>query len=309
MKYILMFCLVLAGTMSTTCAAQQSAAVMPSPQGSPVAATRPALPADAAQPMANPASEEYLIGPQDVLTLTVFNDESLSRPALVVDAQGTIDIPLIGRQRVAGMSPRQVEEDLRTRLGLRRDAQGRVVGGYLNTPNLSVVVKEYRSQRVNVTGAVRNPGAVELQGDPTLARALSAAGYPTSESGSYVVITRDGTSQTGPVRPQDQQRIEREDIDMGRASRVRLRPGDTIFVPVAARFFISGEVKNPGFYVISGQMTVLQALGLAGGATDRAAKNRMKVTREVNGARVEIGIKERDLVLPGDIIVVPKRYV
>lgn len=307
MKTILLMLLVLSGQASTACAAQQPAPALPSAQATapPQAAPPPPTPAAAQTPL----NEEYLIGPQDVLSLTIFNDETLSRPSLIVDAQGTIDVPLIGRLKVAGMSPRQVEEDLRTKLGLRRDEQGRVVGGYLNAPNLSVVVKEYRSQRVYVTGAVKNPGAVELEGDPTLARALSAAGYPTNESGSYVLITREGAPQTGPVGAEDQQRIKRDDIDLGRASRIRLQPGDTVFVPTADKFFISGEVKNPGFYVISDEMTVLQALGLAGGATDRAAKNRMKVTREVDGKKVETRIKEKDLVLPGDVIVVPKRYV
>ena len=306
MKTLLLLLLLLTGPMASACAAQPAPG-LPSAQAPPPrqAVQPPPMPV----PPEAPLNDEYLIGPQDVLTLTIFNDDSLSRPSLIVDAQGTIDVPLIGRQKVGGMSPRQVEDDLRIRLGLRRDEQGRVVGGYLNTPNLSVIVKEYRSQRVNVTGAVKNPGAVELEGDPTLARALSAAGYPTNESGSYVLITREGASRTGPVRAEDQQRIQREDIDLGRASRIRLRPGDTVFVPTADKFFISGEVKNPGFYVITGQMTVLQALGLAGGATDRAAKNRIKVTREVNGKKVEMDIKERDLVLPGDVIVVPKRYL
>lgn len=306
MKTILLMLLVLTGPMSTACAAQQPAPALPSAQAPAPTQVPPPSPTPL---VAEPLNEEYLIGPQDVLSLTVFNDETLSRPSLIVDVQGTVDVPLIGRQKVAGMSLRQVEEDLRTKLGLRRDPQGRVVGGYLNTPNLSVVVKEYRSQRVTVTGAVKIQGDVELKGDPTLARAISAAGYPTSDAGSYVLITREGAPRSGPVGAEDQQRISREDIDFGRASRIRLRPGDTVFVSYAEKFFISGEVKNPGFYVISGEMTVLQAIGLAGGATDRAAKNRMKVTRDVNGKKVDTGIKEKDLVLPGDVILVPKRFL
>ena len=137
------------------------------------------------------ATDDYLVGPQDVLNLTVFNDDTLSRPALVVDTDGTIDCPYVGRQKVNGMTTRQIEEMLRRLLGLRRDAQGKVVGGYLTNPNINVSVKDFRSQRVNVMGAVRTPGYVELQGDPTLTRALSQAGYPTPESGSYVQITHE----------------------------------------------------------------------------------------------------------------------
>jgi len=258
-------------------------------------------------------AEEYVVGPQDVIALIVFNDESLSRPALSVDSEGTVDCPLIGRVKVSGLTTRQIEEDLRRRLGLKRDAQGRVVGGYLNSPNISVVVKEFRSQRVYVTGAVKSPGFVELQGDPTLTRALAEAGYPTSESGSYVLITHaiGGQPPTGSpaaARPEDQLRVAREEIDTGRASRIRLRAGDFVFVPTADKFFVTGEVKSMGQYVLNGELNVLQALAMAGGVTDRANKGKIKIERIVNGEKVEIAAKESTIVQAGDTIKVPKRF-
>ncbi len=226
--------------------------------------------------------DEYVVGPQDVLTLTIFNDDTLSRPALIVDNEGTIDVPFINRVKVSGMTTRQIEEELRRLLGVRTDEQGRM-RGFLNNPNISVTVKEFRSQRVYVTGAVRIPGFVELQGDPTLTRALSEAGYPTVESGSYIIITHatDGQPPTtaGPVsvRPEDQIRVPREEIDNGRASRIRLRAGDFIFVPTADKFFITGEVKSTGQYVLNGELNVLQALAMAGGVTDRANKGNISI--------------------------------
>lgn len=263
---------------------------------------------DAAPPAAEQGvSDDYLVGPQDVLSLTVFNDDTLSRPALVVDTDGTIDCPYIGRQKVSGMTTRQIEETLRRLLGLRRDAQGKVIGGYLTNPNLNVSVKDFRSQRVNVMGSVRNPGYVELQGDPTLTRALSQAGYPTPESGSYVQITHeDGrTAAGGGEVPSD--RIPRQDIENGRASRIRLRAGDLVFVPPADKFFISGEVKNVGQLVMSQPTTVQQAIIMAGGLTDRANGNRVRIRRVVNGKTVEIKAKDSTLVLPGDTLTVARR--
>jgi polysaccharide export outer membrane protein len=248
-----------------------------------------------------------------VLTLIIFNDDTLSRPALSVDSEGTIDMPLINRVRVAGLTTRQIEDELRRLLGVRTDEQGRL-RGFLKNPNISVTVKEFRSQRVYVTGAVRVPGFVELQGDPTLTRALSEAGYPTSESGSYVLITHsvDGHSPTGAapvgVRPEDQIRVPREEIDNGRASRIRLRAGDFIFVPAADKFFITGEVKSTGQYVLSGELNVLQALAMAGGVTDRANKGNIKIERVVDGRKVEIKVKESTLVEAGDTIKVAKRF-
>jgi polysaccharide export outer membrane protein len=259
---------------------------------------------------ATAASDEYVVGPLDVLALTIFNDDSQSRPALVVDADGTIDCPYIGRVRVVGLTARQIEDLLRQALGVRTDPQG-VRRGYLVNPNINISVKEFRSQRVSVNGAVRTPGEVELKGDPTLTRALSAAGYPTPESGSYIVITHApaNPAATGvtPVRPEDQIRVSREDIDNGRASRIRLRPGDSIRVPAADKFYIFGEVKNTGMWVLSGDLNVLQALAMAGGLTDRANKNNIRIQRIVDGRKSEIKARESTLLMPGDTVVVKRR--
>ena len=263
---------------------------------------------DAAMPApAQVVSDDYLVGPQDVLSLIVFNDDTLSRPALVVDTDGTIDCPYIGRQKVSGMTTRQIEETLRRLLGLRRDDQGKVVGGYLTNPNINVSVKDFRSQRVNVMGAVRLPGYVELQGDPTLTRALSQAGYPTPESGSYVQITHEDARSGAAGQEVPSERIPRQDIENGRASRIRLRAGDLVFVPPADRFFISGEVKNVGQLVLSQATTVQQAIIMAGGLTDRANGNRVRIRRVVNGKTVEIKAKDSTLVVPGDTITVARR--
>jgi len=256
------------------------------------------------QPRAPAAPEEYVVGPQDVLTLTVFNDDAMSRPALVVDNDGTIDCPLLGRIKVIGRTARQIEEDLRARYGPKRDAGGKVVGGIFLNPNLSVLVKEFRSQRVMVQGSVRSPGEVDLQGDPTLTRALAAAGYPTPESGSYVLITH---AAEGVVKPEDQLRVPRAEIENGRASRIRLRAGDTIFVPTADKFFIGGEVRSPGFYSLPADLTVMKALGVAGGATDRANRKKIRIQRVVDGTPVEVKAEDSTPVLPGDTIIVHRR--
>jgi polysaccharide biosynthesis/export protein len=258
----------------------------------------------AVQPHAPAVPQEYVVGPQDVLTLTVFNDDAMSRPALVVDNDGTIDCPLLGRIKVIGRTARQIEEDLRVRYGPKRDATGKVVGGIFLNPNLSVVVKEFRSQRVMVQGSVRSPGEVDLQGDPTLTRALAAAGYPTPESGSYVLITH---AVDGAVRPEDQMRVPRAEIENGRASRIRLRAGDTVFVPTADKFFIGGEVRSPGFYLLPADLTVMKALGVAGGPTDRANRKKIRIQRVVNGTPVEIKAEDSTPVMPGDTIIVHRR--
>ncbi len=104
-----------------------------------------------------------------------------------------------------------------------------------------------------------------------------------------------------------EERISRKEIESGRASRIRLRPGDAIFVPPADKFFISGEVKTVGQLVLSQETTVQQAIIMAGGLTDRANGSRVRIRRTVNGRAVEIKAKDATIVLPGDTIIVGRR--
>ena len=100
------------------------------------------------------------------------------------------------------------------------------------------------------------------------------------------------------------------EIESGRMSKnVPIRDGDTIFVPKAERFFVVGLVRNPGSYALEPNMTVLQALSLAGGVTERGSSRRLRVTRVVDGKRKEIDVKATDLVEAGDTITVRQRLL
>ena len=112
------------------------------------------------------------------------------------------------------------------------------------------------------------------------------------------------------TRPEDAQaRVDLAKLQRGDVSRnVQLRNGDTVFVPRAANFFVFGQVRNPGQFVARPGTTVIQALSLAGGVTDRGASNRVKIIRMVDGKRKELKVKLADEVLPGDTLVVPQRY-
>jgi polysaccharide biosynthesis/export protein len=90
---------------------------------------------------------------------------------------------------------------------------------------------------------------------------------------------------------------------------VALKNGDTIFIPKAVSIFVTGQVRNPGPYTMEGDLTVLQAISLAGGPTEKAATNRTTILRMENGAERKIRVKMSDLVRPGDTIQVPSRWL
>jgi polysaccharide export outer membrane protein len=93
-----------------------------------------------------------------------------------------------------------------------------------------------------------------------------------------------------------------------RKENLALRDGDTIFVLRAESVYVFGEVKSPNAYPVQKDTTVLQALALAGGATEHAALNRIKIVRTEKGKKVEVRAKLTDVVQPGDTIIVPQRY-
>jgi polysaccharide export outer membrane protein len=255
----------------------------------------------------------YILGPRDVLKVTIFNEEQLSRDSVPIEMDGTIEYPLVGRVRVGGLTTRQVEQELIRLLGTRTGPDGKLTG-YLRNPQITVSVRDYRTVRVWVMGQVVRQGSHELQGGrATLMDAIAEAGGFSSTAGRTVSVVRgSGSEGSGPTLPtsapaRNQIQVSREDIDSGVATVIRLRDGDTVFVSKADEVFVTGQVKSPNKYVMTEKMTVLQAITLAGGYTDRAAKNRIEIQREVNGRKEKFRVKETDLVQPGDTIIVPSR--
>ena len=260
--------------------------------------------AQSAAPPGGAQASSYIIGVHDVLNVTVFGETDLSGQYRV-DSDGTITYPLLGRVAASGLTSRGLEQRLSTLLE----------NGYLKHPQIRVEVEQYRSQSIFVIGEVRQPGRYPLTGDMTLIEALAAAGSVNGTAGNEVLVVHSTrtTPPSGPVVPGVDQtaqvtHVDLEDLQTGQLPNVVLHDGDTIFVPKAQTFYITGQVKNPGAYVLRSDMTVLQAVSLAGGLTDRGSDRRIKIVRFVKGVKHEVDVKLTDRVQPGDTIVVPQRF-
>ena len=246
----------------------------------------------------------YVIGPEDVLTITSFDQEDITGK-YQVDADGTFSFPLIGRVHAGGLTLRQLQAELVKRLK----------EGFFKDPQIGVAVEQYRSQKFHIVGEVRTPGTYPLTGDMNLMEALARAGSATPTAAGEVLIVRAKTQDAadGPTLPNrddvDVTTIELKALQSGRlAQKFALRDGDTIVVPRAESVYVFGQVRNPGAYPVQKDTTVLQALSLAGGVTDRGATGRIKIVRMIDGKRVEIKAKLDDLVRPLDTIMVPERF-
>ena len=247
---------------------------------------------------------DYVIGAQDILMITSFDQDTLSGK-YPVDSDGTFTFPLVGRVRAGGLTLRELEAELKR---LLKD-------GFFKNPQLSVGVELYRSQKIHVVGEIRNPGTYPLAGDMNLIEAIARAGsmLPTGSGEALIVRAKTGTASSRPQLPGtesvDVTTVDLKALQSGALSQnVALRDGDTIFVPRAEAVYVFGQVKSPGAYAIQRTTTVLQALSLAGGLSERGATGRIKIVRIENGQTVEVKVKLTDLVRPGDTIMVPERF-
>jgi polysaccharide biosynthesis/export protein len=240
------------------------------------------------------ATTSYIIGPLDQLLVTVSEEEALTG-RFRVDGDGSIAYPYLGRIRVAGKSLTALQGELTTLLA----------NGYLKNPQVRVEVDQYKSRRIFVTGEVRAPNEYSMSGPMTVLQALAIAGSPTSGASNEVIISRRGADAAAP----DIIRINRRDLELGTAGfDLMLQDGDIINVPSAQRFYISGAVRNPGYYVLEPGITVQQAIVLAGGLTERGTKRRISANRLVNGKRRAVSVDLNDIVQPNDTINVPQRF-
>jgi len=268
------------------------------------AAPQPPVPPPTATPTVTtiqPAgAPDYIVGPADVLQVTVQGVPDFTRP-VTVDQDGTFDFPLIGRVAAGGKGVRAIEAEIKRMIEAKR---------LLVNPSVSVDVTAFRSQVVYVMGAVGRAGGYKIAGNATIMSVLAEAGF-SLKSGSTITITRwpKGSKASGPASSAPNAeviKVSRKELEDGRAQGITLQDGDTINVPNAETFTITGYIRSPGVLELSDGMTVLQALAIAGGVTDQGAANRIEIQR-VGVAKPIKKVKPTDLVKAGDIITVPRR--
>lgn len=247
---------------------------------------------------------DYRVGIGDKIDIGVFGHEDLSK-TLEVRTDGTISMPLLGDVPVAGKTLGEIDTELTRRLGT----------DFLVDPEVSVDVREYKSQWVTLMGEVRTPGRYALRRNMHLIDLLAEAGGPTKEAGADVVLTRHPAKESGTR----QITIPLDDIlTPGKTdANLLLRHGDIVTLNQREAFYIRGEVSRPGPYYIDRGMTILRAISVAGGLTQFANRKEVQLLRSgtgtiqqktvVNLKAIEDGHKEDISLLPNDIIIVPRR--
>lgn len=260
---------------------------------------------------------DYKIGPEDLLEISVFEDEKLNK-TVRVSSQGNISLPLLGVLKVRGLTGNELEKEIRDLLAEK----------YFQDPHVSVFIKEYRNQRISVMGAVEKPGVYEVTGQKTVLDILAIAGGLKEDAGQLLFLIRPPKPEEGVLKGKkdsDDQTPRTFMVDLEellvRGDLILNLPlihGDVINIPVSGKIFVGGEVKNPGGFPLRGKkLTISQAIALAGGLKSDAAGSETKVFRysekgtgkeilSANVYEIQKGKEEDFYLKENDIILVPK---
>jgi polysaccharide export outer membrane protein len=261
-----------------------------------------------------PASPSYTLGPDDALRVSVLEAPESSAERIVIDADGQITLPMTGRFQAAGLAARELEDEVRRRFT-----------PYIHEPHVSVSLVQPRAQTVSVIGAVGKPGVHSIRGPTPLVEVLSVAGGLREDAGHRIKISRPAGDSRPPFLkgPEGASVAEVEIKAIMEASdpeqNIAIFPRDVVSVPRAELVYVIGAVERSGGFMLEEreQISVIQALALAGGITGVAAPKKARILRASGneGQKIEIPI-DLKLILEGrgqdvglqreDILFVPK---
>jgi polysaccharide export outer membrane protein len=236
------------------------------------------------------ASDDYRLGPEDMVQITVFNIAGGEGGGLTprdvtvrVSQQGIVTLPLLGDIKVSGLTVAELQKLLRERYDK-----------FVYDPEVGVMVRDFRSQRVYLLGAINRAGAIDLTGPKTLIDVLAMAGGVGPKAGNQVHIYRqtpDGRKSyiidlfalTNSIGFINDKTVE--------AVNLAVQTGDIINVPEAGTFFVDGAVGRAGSFTLGRRYTLTQAIALAGGTNhDLADYSNVTIYRTVDNEVKQIHV-------------------
>lgn len=270
------------------------------------------LPPDSIRP-------NYVLGANDQILIRTQAEEINEKP-FRIDADGNINLPLLGRIHAGGMTVQELESDLTQRL---RE--------YIREPQVIIQVTQFRSSPIFFVGAFKSPGIYPLQGNRTLVEMLAQIGGTQPNASQRITITR--RAEYGPIPlpsavDDPEKKISTVEISLASlrqnvnpAEDILLQPYDVISVERAEQIYVTGEVLKTGPLELGEResMSIAQVLTMAGGFSRDALKGKVRILRPILGttrrAAIEVDVKrifegkDNDVpLLPNDILYVPRSY-
>ena len=174
-------------------------------------------PSESEKIVAKSPSDDYVIGTEDVLAVSIWKEPEISR-TVPVRPDGKITIPLVGDIQASGLTPKKLQDNIA--LGLR---------SYVASPEVTVIVQEVKSLKFNIVGQIAHPGSYPLSQPMTVLDAIAVGGgLKDFAKGSHIYVLRTDSSKS-----QTKLSFDYKQVIKGKklAENVELRPGDTIVVP------------------------------------------------------------------------------
>jgi polysaccharide export outer membrane protein len=236
-----------------------------------------------------PSTHISILGAGDSVTVQLFGQWEATN--LYVSDNGTINVPLVGNVAVAGTTPVEAAD---------RVAKALKDGGYFVDPHVTIIVTQQGSQLVSVLGEVQSVGRYPITPRTTIIDLLAQAGglkETASDVGFVLRSDENGHVNRYPIKLNGS-------VDIKDAlPTLTLLGGDSLLVPRAENYFISGEVVAPGKFPLEPGLTVIQAIARAGGINERGSERRIELKRlGKNGEYQKVHVKPSDPIQAGDII-------
>jgi polysaccharide biosynthesis/export protein len=243
--------------------------------------------------------DEYVINPEDVLEVYIYDVPELSRD-YAVNAVGKVTVPLLPNSvQAAGLTTEQFARFLEQTFRQT---------GRLSHPQVTVAVKQSKRSVVTVEGAVKSPQVLRVFGRTRLVSIIAQCGGLADDAGSTATIRRgargapDPASGSGFTSPAVTVELKKLMDDNDPTSQLEVWPGDRVTVEHAGVFYVLGEVNRPGGYNLKSaqeQVTILEALSIAGDVTSVAKKTKTKIIRRdatAASGRREVAINVKDIL-------------
>lgn len=228
----------------------------------------------------------YVLGPDDSVQVIVYGQPEFGVTTRI-KSDGTIVMPLIGTLKAAGQ----------TNITLAKTVTDKLTSsGFLKDPIVNVEIGSYVSKSANVVGKVGQSGIYPLDRPYRALDMLLRAGWVRDGGATYVYLRRSGQPET---------RLDVESLVRGDDSaNPLLRPGDTLFVPDADLYYVTGAINRPGGFPLQNNLSIRQALVMAGGVTPNGSANKVGLIR---GTAKEVDVEPTMILQKNDVIVVKER--
>jgi polysaccharide biosynthesis/export protein len=269
------------GMFAGAAGAQTAAPVAPKP----TATTPSATPAAAAEASKTDANAGYVLGPDDVIEVSVLGQPEFTTRSRI-RADGTIVLPYVGSTTVSGDTP----VSLAKRIGGVLKA-----GGYYSNPIVSIEIAGFASRYVIVLGALAQPGLQPVDRPYRVSEIVARAGGIRGDGADFVIVRREKGGEL---------KLPFDKLATGDANDDPfVLPGDKVYVPPAETYYIYGQINSPGVYPLREKLTLRKAIARSGGLGAAGSEKKISVYRD--GKKTTLALDEP--ILPDDVVVIGQR--